>query len=68
MKELYAHSANSQGQKHKLDVHLNEVASLAKCFADKFGAGELAYWVGLWHNLEKSSRDFQEITKRKQIT
>ncbi len=68
MKELYAHSANSQGQRHKLDDHLKEVARLAKKFADKFGAGELAYWVGLWHDLGKSSRDFQEITKRKQIT
>ena len=50
MKELYAHSANSQGQRHRLDDHLKEVAKLAKEFADKFGAGELAYWVGLWHD------------------
>ena len=30
MKELYAHSANSQGKKHRLDSHLKEVAELAK--------------------------------------
>lgn len=53
MKELYAHSTNSQGQRHKLDDHLNKVAILAKKFADKFGAGELAYWVGLWHDVGK---------------
>ena len=56
MKELYAHSINSQGQRHRLSDHLKEVASLAKKFADKFGAGELAYWVGLWRDLGKYSR------------
>lgn len=49
VKELYAHSANSQGQRHRLSDHLKEVASLTIIFADKFGAGELAYWAGLWH-------------------
>ena len=24
-------------------------------FADKFGAGELAYWMGVWHDLGKYS-------------
>ena len=51
MKEFYAHSANSQGQKHSLVVHLKEVAGLSQKFADKFDAGDLAYWVGLWHDL-----------------
>ena len=56
MKQFYAHSINSQGQKHRLSDHLNEVAKLSKRFADKFGAGELAYWVGLWRDLGKYSR------------
>ena len=56
MKELYAHSANSQGQRHRLSDHLKEVVRLAKKFADKFDAGELAYWVGLWRDLGKYSR------------
>ena len=68
MKELYAHSTNSQGQRHRLSDHLKEVAILSKKFVDKFGAGDPAYYVGLWHDLGKYSRDFQEITKRKQIT
>ena len=63
VKDLYAHSANSQGQRHILSDHLKEVARLTKKFADKFGDGELAYWVGLWLDLGKSSRDLQEITK-----
>ena len=68
MKQFYAHSTNSQGQRHRLSDHLKEVAMLARKFADKFGAGDPAYYVGLWHDLGKSSRDFQETTKRKQIT
>ncbi len=49
MKELYAHSANPQGQRHRLVDHQKEVARLAKKFTDKFDAGDLAYWAGLWH-------------------
>ena len=48
MKELYSHSINSQSQRHSLDDHLKEVASLAKKFADKFVAVERAYSVGFW--------------------
>lgn len=63
MKELYAHSANSQGQWHILSDHLKEVARLAKKFADKFGAGNLAYWAGLWHNVGNSILHFGRICK-----
>lgn len=64
MKELYAHSSNSQGQRHRLSDHLKEVARLAKGFADKFGAGELAYWVGLWHDIGKIHPDFQAYLQK----
>jgi len=60
MKQFYAHSANPQGQRHRLVDHLKEVAGLAKKFADKFGAGDLAYWAGLWHDLGKFQPAFQE--------
>lgn len=63
MKELYAHSPNDKGQWHSLEEHLREVARLARGFADKFGAGELAYWVGLWHDLGKSMPGFQDYLK-----
>ena len=58
MKELYAHSANSQGQRHRLDDHLKEVAALSKKFTDKFGAEDLAYWAELWHRNEVLLRGF----------
>ena len=64
MKELYAYSANSQGQRHRLDDHLKEVARLAKKFTDKFGAGNLAYWAWLWHDLGKFHPAFQEYLQR----
>lgn len=51
MKEPYAHSANSLSQWHKLDDHLKEVAILSKIFVYKFGAGDPAYYVGLWRDL-----------------
>ena len=47
MKQFYAHSTNSQGQRHRLSDHLKEVAKLSKKFADKFGAEDQAYWAGL---------------------
>lgn len=51
MKELYAHSANSQGQKHSLVDHLKEVAALSRKYSDIFGAEDPAYYVGLWRDL-----------------
>jgi CRISPR-associated endonuclease/helicase Cas3 len=59
MKELYAHSPNDKGKWHRLDSHLKEVAKLAKRFAGKFSAGELAEWIGLWHDLGKANPEFQ---------
>lgn len=42
VKELYAHSANSQGQRHRLDNHLKAVDALSRKFADKFGVKDLS--------------------------
>jgi CRISPR-associated endonuclease/helicase Cas3 len=50
MKEFYAHSINSQGQRHRLDDHLKGTGEHAKSFADAFGSGEWAYLAGLWHD------------------
>jgi CRISPR-associated endonuclease/helicase Cas3 len=55
-----AHSANSLGQAHDLVEHLLCVAKLAAEFADKFGARELAYWAGLWHDIGKVHPAFQK--------
>src|SRR4030042_3724658 len=59
MTELYAHTPNDKGEWHYLKDHLQKVAELARGFADKFGAGDLAYWIGLWHDLGKVNPSFQ---------
>ena len=59
MTELYAHTPNEKGEWHCLKDHLQKVAELARGFADKFGAGDLAYWIGLWHDLGKVNPSFQ---------
>jgi len=59
----YAHSANTSGQWHELTSHLNETARLARLFAEKFDVGELAYFAGLWHDIGKFNRKFQEYLR-----
>lgn len=48
MKQFYAHSTNSQGQRHRLDDHLKEVVALSKKYDNKCSARDRAYWSGLW--------------------
>ena len=55
----FAHSMNSRGEMHDLQEHLTQVGELARRFASKFGAGELGYWAGIWHDLGKLHTDFQ---------
>ena len=55
----YAHSANDEGNRHDLVEHLRGVAQRASKFATPFGAGDLAYLVGLWHDLGKFNPRFQ---------
>lgn len=40
-------------------IHLRAVAALASQLADTFGASDLAYHMGLWHDLGKFSSEFQ---------
>lgn len=60
MNNLFAHTPNDKGDWHKLRDHLQEVANWAERFANKFHAGGLAYWIGLWHDLGKSNPKFQD--------
>lgn len=46
-----------------LAVHLREVAELAAEFASAFGARDWGYLAGLWHDLGKYSREFQDYLK-----
>ena len=63
----YAHSANAARQRHDLVEHLRSVAALAAGFVRRFGAGDAAYYAGLWHDLGKFHPDFQRalLTSRK---
>lgn len=54
-----AHSENDAGVVHLLFDHLNEVADRAREFADCWGAGELAAYLGWWHDAGKVSEEFQ---------
>ena len=61
---LYAHTpANGSTEWHMLDEHIFEVARLAQDFASTFGADELAYWLGMWHDLGKCNPAFQDYLK-----
>jgi CRISPR-associated endonuclease/helicase Cas3 len=62
-----AHSQNEEGSYHLLVDHLQEVARLSQAFASKFGAGELGYWAGLWHDLGKFSQGFQNYIKNTSV-
>jgi CRISPR-associated endonuclease/helicase Cas3 len=44
---------------HELKAHLGKVSKLAEKFADKFQAGKLGKYAGLWHDLGKYNPDFQ---------
>jgi CRISPR-associated endonuclease/helicase Cas3 len=58
-----AHSKNERGETHDLVTHLTQVAKLASGFAAKFGASELAHWVGLWHDIGRFHPAFQVHVK-----
>lgn len=53
-KQLYAHSRSPvSGLRHELADHLRGVAALAREFGEVFGAGELAEYLGLVHDVGK---------------
>lgn len=51
---------NKPNQWHPLKAHLSKVASKSRKFAEKFGAGELGQYAGLWHDLGKYNPRFQQ--------
>ena len=46
-----------------LERHLREVAELAGIFADDFGARDWGCLAGMWHDLGKYSREFQDYLR-----
>lgn len=63
---FYAHTLEDKGPEHwePLEDHLHEVAKLAGDFAAAFGAKEWGRLAGLWHDLGKYSREFQDYLAR----
>ena len=61
-KEYYAHSIEGKPPEdwHRLEDHLKKVAEMARAFANDFNAGDWAYLAGLWHDIGKYSKEFQE--------
>ena len=63
--KYYAHTKEGRPPEEwqPLDEHLKNVAEMARSFADNFGAGDLAYWTGLWHDVGKIHPAFQEYLR-----
>ena len=63
--EFAAHTPPKDSQIwHSLSHHLNKVATRAKTIAEKFDAGELGYYAGLWHDLGKYNPAFQKYLEQ----
>lgn len=61
---FYAHTPVEGGAWHELVSHLKRTAVLAQENAVKFGAGDLTYLAGLWHDIGKFNPDFQDYLRR----
>lgn len=62
---LVAHTPRAGGNLwHYLDDHLTSVANIARVFAAAFGAEEVAYLAGLFHDLGKAGAPFQNYLKQ----
>ncbi len=66
MEKYYAHSLPGKPRKEwqRLEEHLKNVAELAKTFAKSFNAQDWAYLAGVWHDIGKYSKEFQEMLKK----
>lgn len=59
----FAHSRSDRPRHewHLLDGHLRDTAMAASTAAAKWGAGDLGYLAGLWHDLGKYAPDWQKF-------
>lgn len=60
MGDLWAHSANERGVRHGLAKHLYGTAERARVFGAAFGAADLAWYLGLVHDVGKASCAWQD--------
>ncbi|PTA66623.1 CRISPR-associated helicase/endonuclease Cas3 [Deinococcus arcticus] len=56
-------SEGSGGKPHDLKTHLLDTAQRARNYAEVFGAGNLAYLLGIWHDLGKYNPEFQQYLR-----
>lgn len=56
---VWGHSGSRCGRWQPLDEHVRQVAELARRFADVFGGGDVAWWLGLLHDVGKCGCDWQ---------
>jgi CRISPR-associated endonuclease/helicase Cas3 len=56
---LVAHTRETDGSRQSLEEHSANVARLAGSFASAFSSEEWASIAGKWHDLGKSSEEFQ---------
>src|SRR5215211_7545982 len=61
---FYAHTPGKGSEWHDLVLHLKQTAACARDNTAKFGAAEVGYLAGLWHDLGKFNPDFQEYLVR----
>jgi CRISPR-associated endonuclease/helicase Cas3 len=57
---LWAHSINRKGVRHRLGDHLRGTGVLARGFGGEFGAGALAGFLGLAHDVGKGACGWQQ--------
>ena len=61
---FYAHTPGRGSDWHDLVSHLEQTAAKARTNGAKFGAGEVSYLAGLWHDLGKFNPEFQDYLIR----
>ncbi|WP_281420939.1 CRISPR-associated helicase Cas3' [Saccharopolyspora endophytica] len=57
---MWAHSGDGNGRWHRLSAHARSTAALSSRFAREFGAEDLGYALGLFHDAGKAARCWQE--------
>jgi CRISPR-associated endonuclease/helicase Cas3 len=63
--EFAAHTPPKDSDRwHGLQKHLSKVAVKAQTYANKFDAGILGYYAGLWHDLGKYNPKFQQYLEQ----
>lgn len=67
--DFFAHSDNSPEQScwQKLDIHLNNVASLSELFASSFNSADWGRAAGLLHDSGKATQEFTERLEGKPV-